>query len=116
MHVQVLGPLEVRRGDARIELGTPQQRAVLGLLLLAGGRPLSRAELADTLWGDRQPRSAANLIQTYVKRLRHLLEPGRPSRTASTVLRWTIEPLAARLAAGHGREEAQQRLADMVQI
>ncbi|KAF4409456.1 GntR family transcriptional regulator [Streptomyces sp. Ru87] len=31
-------------------------------------------------------------------------------------LRWTIEPLAARLAAGHGREEAQQRLADMVQI
>lgn len=31
-------------------------------------------------------------------------------------LRWTIEPLAARLAAGHGREDVQQRLADMVQI
>lgn len=31
-------------------------------------------------------------------------------------LRWTIEPLAARLAAGHGQEEAQQRLADMVEI
>ncbi|AQA14441.1 MULTISPECIES: FadR/GntR family transcriptional regulator [Streptomyces] len=31
-------------------------------------------------------------------------------------LRWTIEPLAARLAAGHGREEVQQRLADMVEI
>ncbi|NWF29180.1 FadR family transcriptional regulator [Streptomyces sp. PKU-EA00015] len=31
-------------------------------------------------------------------------------------LRWTIEPLAARLAAGHGRDDAQQRLADMVEI
>ncbi|MFB7636779.1 FadR/GntR family transcriptional regulator [Streptomyces sp. NPDC056149] len=31
-------------------------------------------------------------------------------------LRWTIEPLAARLAAGHGREDIQQRLADMVEI
>lgn len=31
-------------------------------------------------------------------------------------MRWTIEPLAARLAAGHGREDIQQRLADMVEI
>ncbi|KUH37459.1 GntR family transcriptional regulator [Streptomyces kanasensis] len=31
-------------------------------------------------------------------------------------LRWTIEPLAARLAAGHSREDLQQRLADMVEI
>lgn len=31
-------------------------------------------------------------------------------------LRWTIEPLAARLAAGHGREEIQQRIGDMVEI
>ncbi|WP_125624608.1 MULTISPECIES: FadR/GntR family transcriptional regulator [unclassified Streptomyces] len=31
-------------------------------------------------------------------------------------LRWTIEPLAARLAAGHDREEAQQRLTDMTDI
>jgi DNA-binding FadR family transcriptional regulator len=31
-------------------------------------------------------------------------------------LRWTIEPLAARLAAGRGREDIQQRLADMVEI
>ncbi|MFF9478272.1 FadR/GntR family transcriptional regulator [Streptomyces sp. NPDC014733] len=31
-------------------------------------------------------------------------------------LRWTIEPLAARLAAGQGREDVQQRLADMVDV
>jgi DNA-binding FadR family transcriptional regulator len=37
-------------------------------------------------------------------------------RRELTELRWTIEPLAARLAAGHGREDVQQRLADMVEI
>ncbi|AXI79757.1 FadR/GntR family transcriptional regulator [Peterkaempfera bronchialis] len=31
-------------------------------------------------------------------------------------LRWAIEPLAARLAAGHGREDVQQRLVDMAEI
>jgi DNA-binding FadR family transcriptional regulator len=31
-------------------------------------------------------------------------------------LRWTIEPLAARLAAGHGRDDVQQRLHDMVEL
>lgn len=31
-------------------------------------------------------------------------------------LRWAIEPLAARLAAGHGRDELQQRLGEMVEI
>ncbi|GGT44086.1 GntR family transcriptional regulator [Streptomyces purpureus] len=31
-------------------------------------------------------------------------------------LRWMIEPLAARLAVGHGRDDIQQRLGDMVEI
>ncbi|WP_377269061.1 FadR/GntR family transcriptional regulator [Peterkaempfera sp. SMS 1(5)a] len=31
-------------------------------------------------------------------------------------LRWAIEPLAARLAAGHGRDDVQQRLVDMAEI
>lgn len=31
-------------------------------------------------------------------------------------LRWAIEPLAARLAAGHGRADIQQRMTDMAEI
>jgi DNA-binding FadR family transcriptional regulator len=31
-------------------------------------------------------------------------------------MRWAIEPLAARLAAGHGREDIQQRLAELTEI
>ncbi|MEO3850690.1 tetratricopeptide repeat protein [Streptomyces sp. B8F3] len=97
MRVQVLGPLEVWRDAVRIPLGTPQQRALLGLLVLADGRPLSRGELAEALWGDAQPRSAANLIQTYVKRLRRLLEPDRPARTASELLPRVGEGYALRV-------------------
>ncbi|GAB2579031.1 tetratricopeptide repeat protein [Streptomyces capparidis] len=97
MRVQVLGPLGVWHGGRGIELGTPQQRAVLGLLVLADGCPLSRAELGDALWDGTPPRSAANLIQTYVKRLRRLLEPHRPPRTPSAVLPRVGEGYALRL-------------------
>ncbi|MGK4580840.1 FadR/GntR family transcriptional regulator [Kitasatospora sp. HPMI-4] len=31
-------------------------------------------------------------------------------------LRWAIEPLAARLAAGHGREDVQQRLVELTEV
>ncbi|WP_280716139.1 FadR/GntR family transcriptional regulator [Kitasatospora sp. MAP5-34] len=31
-------------------------------------------------------------------------------------LRWAVEPLAARLAAGHGREDVQQRLVELIEI
>lgn len=31
-------------------------------------------------------------------------------------LRWTIEPMASRLASGHGREDIQQRLAELIEI
>ncbi|MEV0188725.1 FCD domain-containing protein [Kitasatospora purpeofusca] len=31
-------------------------------------------------------------------------------------LRWAIEPLASRLASGHGREDVQQRMAELIEI
>ncbi|GAB3451327.1 AfsR/SARP family transcriptional regulator [Actinophytocola sediminis] len=86
MRIQVLGPLRVWHGDDEVDLGPPARRAVLGLLLLAGGEPVSRATLVDTLWGERPPPSAVNVLQTHVKHLRRLLEPGRPSRTHSDLL------------------------------
>lgn len=119
MRVQVLGPLEWWREGVRVELGTPHQRTVLGMLLLADGRPLSRVEFADALWGDRQPPSVANLIQTYVKRLRRLLEPDRTPRTVSVLLPRVGEGYALRVPEDcvdvsrfrrlAGRAEAAQR-------
>ncbi|RFS83551.1 AfsR family transcriptional regulator [Actinomadura spongiicola] len=72
--------------DEPLLLGPPAQRAVLGLLVLAGGQPVGLATLVDALWGDRPPASAVNVIQTHVKRLRRLLEPGRTPHSRSEVL------------------------------
>ncbi|HEU5473400.1 MAG TPA: BTAD domain-containing putative transcriptional regulator [Actinophytocola sp.] len=81
-----MGPICLWREGKNIVVGAAKQRAVLGLLALAGGQPLSRAELIEALWNDRPPSSAVNVIQTYVKHLRRLLEPDRPARTRSAVL------------------------------
>ncbi|WP_189077276.1 tetratricopeptide repeat protein [Mangrovihabitans endophyticus] len=72
--------------DEPLPLGPPAQRAVLGLLVLAGGQPVSMAGLIDAFWGDQPPASAVNVIQTHVKRLRRLLEPGRAPHARSEVL------------------------------
>jgi DNA-binding SARP family transcriptional activator len=67
---ELLGPVRGWHGSAELELGSPQQRAVLAMLLLARGRQVSLDGLIDGLWGQRQPRSAAGTIRTYVSRLR----------------------------------------------
>ncbi|NUR60535.1 MAG: tetratricopeptide repeat protein [Catenulispora sp.] len=86
MRIQVLGPVRAWRADAELALGPPAQRGLFGLLVLADGQPLSRTQLIDALWADEPPSGAANVIQTYVKRLRRLLEPARPARASSTLL------------------------------
>ncbi len=73
MDVWVLGPLEVRLAGRVVPVGSAQQGAVLALLALAGGGPVSRDAIVDALWGADPPRAATNVVQTYVARLRRLL-------------------------------------------
>jgi DNA-binding SARP family transcriptional activator/tetratricopeptide (TPR) repeat protein/DNA-binding XRE family transcriptional regulator len=72
----LLGPLEVHYGQADARLTTDMQRTILGRLAVTPGEAVSRAELIELLWGLRPPRSAVNLVQTYVARLRRMLQPG----------------------------------------
>jgi DNA-binding SARP family transcriptional activator len=73
---ELLGPVSARRGAQELDLGSPQQRAVLAVLLLARGRHVAMDMLVDALWGDRPPRTAATTIRNYVSRLRRCLHPG----------------------------------------
>jgi peptide/nickel transport system substrate-binding protein len=77
IRVGILGPFEVHRGDDACALGGRQQRAVLALLVLDEGRVVSVDRIADALWGGQLPASYVTTIQTYVFRLRGLLEPQR---------------------------------------
>jgi DNA-binding SARP family transcriptional activator len=71
----VLGPVRAWRGAVEVDLGPPQQRAVLAALLLAEGTQVSMGELIDAVWGTRAPVSAAGTLRTYVHRLRKVLGP-----------------------------------------
>ncbi|MEU7870281.1 hypothetical protein [Dactylosporangium sp. NPDC049140] len=48
----VLGPVRAWRGAAEVDLGAPQQRALLALLLVRAGEPVGLGEIVDVLWGD----------------------------------------------------------------
>ncbi|MFF9869078.1 FadR/GntR family transcriptional regulator [Streptomyces sp. NPDC013953] len=63
-----------------------------------------------------RPVSDWNLLDPDIIEWRAFGPQREDQRRELSELRWTIEPLAARLAAGHGREDMQQRLGDMVEI
>ncbi|MER5219987.1 AfsR/SARP family transcriptional regulator [Streptomyces flaveus] len=80
MRFEVLGPLRASRGEGELDLGFPQQRALLGLLVVQAGRPVPVSEIVDVLWAERPPASAMNVVRRYAGSLRRLLEPGLPPR------------------------------------
>ena len=79
MQLRLLGPTEFIIGDVRARLGGPRSRAVLGDLGLHAGRPVMIPQIIDDLWGDSPPPSAAHTVETYISRLRKVLNlPGEP--------------------------------------
>ena len=88
LRFEMLGPLQVRRGEAAVPLGRLQQRVVLSLLLLHNGRPFPRDRLIDAVWGDAAPAYAVNLLQKHVSVLRQTLDPDR-QHGHSRLLGWT---------------------------
>ena len=77
MEFRILGPLEVVDEGTPIPLGGARQRALLALLLTRPNQVVSKDRLIDDLWGDEQPRTAANTVQYYVSQLRKLLGADR---------------------------------------
>ncbi len=84
--VGILGPLTVASSGRPLALGSPQQRAVLAVLVCHAGRVVSLRMLVDALWGDVPVPAAHTSIQTHVSHLRQILEPDRPRGAPSVVL------------------------------
>ncbi len=87
MQVRVLGDLEVLVDGVALELGGPKPRAMLAHLVVGEGRPVSVEHLIDQIWGDDPPVRVEASLQSYVARLRRVLEPARESRAPAHVLR-----------------------------
>jgi DNA-binding SARP family transcriptional activator/class 3 adenylate cyclase len=84
---RLLGPLEVVDGEARLPLTGRNQRAVLALLLLHAGHPLSTERIVDELWGEAPPKTATASVQNTISQLRRLLGAERlVTRPAGYVL------------------------------
>jgi predicted ATPase/DNA-binding SARP family transcriptional activator len=75
---RLLGPLAALADGEPIDLGPPQQRALLAQLLLRANEAVPVEELVDALWPEDPPGSARHAIQVYVSRLRGAL--GGPAR------------------------------------
>jgi DNA-binding SARP family transcriptional activator len=72
----VLGPLELREGGEVVALRRGRPRRLLLSLLLRAGEPVASDTLIEELWGEDEPKNAANALQILVSYLRKVLEPG----------------------------------------
>ncbi|GAA2493737.1 AfsR/SARP family transcriptional regulator [Winogradskya humida] len=70
--LSLLGPVRAWHGASELDLGAPQQRALLAVLLARAGQPVTMDELVDVLWPDRAPATAPNVVQRYVSQLRRV--------------------------------------------
>jgi DNA-binding SARP family transcriptional activator len=71
---RLLGPVEVRVGDRRIDAGQPRQQAVLAALLVDANRVIPTETLIARVWGPATPEHARATLRTHLSRIRRLLE------------------------------------------
>jgi hypothetical protein len=70
MDLRVLGTVEASDGDQPVAIGAGKPRAVLAMLALSEGTPISAGDLIDGLWGEAPPATAPKMVQGYVSHLR----------------------------------------------
>ncbi|MET8623633.1 BTAD domain-containing putative transcriptional regulator [Kitasatospora sp. NPDC004669] len=75
LRFELLGPLRAWYGDRELELGRPQQRAVLAVLLDAAGRAVAVPVLVEGVWGGAAPADPRKAVQLAVSRLRTAFRP-----------------------------------------
>jgi LuxR family maltose regulon positive regulatory protein len=73
MEVRLFGELEAVAGGVPVPVRGAKQRALLALLALQRGQPVSADRLIDVLWGDRPAANPANALQAQIGQLRRTL-------------------------------------------
>jgi DNA-binding SARP family transcriptional activator/tetratricopeptide (TPR) repeat protein len=86
LRLRVLGSLAAWRDGTAVALGPARQRTVLGLLAVQPNSLVRREAISEALWEDDPPATAVSMIQSYVSRLRHLLDPARSAAGGAGLL------------------------------
>ncbi|WP_438486775.1 AfsR/SARP family transcriptional regulator [Streptomyces sp. S186] len=73
LDIRVLGPLQLRSGNALPTPTAPKERKLLALLLMNSGRTVPISTITEELWSDRPPRTAVTAIHAYVLSIRRNL-------------------------------------------
>jgi DNA-binding SARP family transcriptional activator/Tfp pilus assembly protein PilF len=81
MQFGILGPLMVTDGGVQLRLRSPNQRALLALLLCHENQVVPSEQLVEAIWGPDPPPGAARNLVFHVHRLRRLL--GADSRVVN---------------------------------
>jgi DNA-binding SARP family transcriptional activator/tetratricopeptide (TPR) repeat protein len=71
--IRLLGPVEVWSAGHDVEMGPPQQRAVLAALVVDAGRPVFRDTLLERIWSGRAPEGATSALYAHINRIRRAL-------------------------------------------
>ncbi len=75
MEVRLFGELEAVQDGIAVPVRGTKQRALLALLALHCGEPVSADRLIDVLWGDGQAANPANALQAQIGQLRRVFGP-----------------------------------------
>ena len=92
MEFQCLGAVRASADAIPVDLGEPQQRLVLALLLANVDSVVSTDRLVDGVWGDEPPDSSRKVVQGYVSRLRKALGDGDTIESRSPGYRLNVKP------------------------
>ncbi|GAA3735072.1 AfsR/SARP family transcriptional regulator [Salinactinospora qingdaonensis] len=80
MEINVLGAVELRVGHRAADIGKGKELALLAVLALSAGRPVSMDVLAERLWDGAPSEKSRATLYSYANRLRRSLERAGLSR------------------------------------
>jgi DNA-binding SARP family transcriptional activator len=74
VEIGVLGPLEVSVGGNSIVPSASKPSQMLAMLALNAGHVVTVRAMTEEVWGSRPPRSSVQTLQTYILKLRRMLQ------------------------------------------
>ncbi|MEU8019890.1 BTAD domain-containing putative transcriptional regulator [Micromonospora parva] len=108
VQIRVLGPLELRRGNETVAVGSATQRVLLAKLALGAPEPVPRDSLRDLLRGRYSLEDATKLLRTHLTRLRRLVEPSGQRLIVPTPSGYRLVATAEQLDLARLRQLAAQ--------